>query len=256
CFCIAKQKTKQNKTTTTTNQTEKPNTIDLWSCFFTFSSRLEDLRVKLENEGLVNISYVVVNHQGAYSQKKFHLLKESVSEYITVYQQDEHQADVWTTLNGNKDDFLIYDRCGRLVYHLGLPYSFLSFNYVEEAIKIAYCENKCGNCSYTEPDIGATCENITKKADEKLAEVEPKPSGQHSNHNHQLHRHRHHHHHHRHSKNQNHQAPSETQRRHPHSGRRHRVFDHNIHDQTGSHEQVEIVPPGEGVEILRQDTKL
>uniref|UniRef100_A0A8B9I3Q6 Selenoprotein P n=1 Tax=Anser brachyrhynchus TaxID=132585 RepID=A0A8B9I3Q6_9AVES len=123
--------------------------MDLWSCFFTFSSRLEDLRVKLENEGLVNVSYVVVNHQGAYSQKKFHLLKESVSEYITVYQQDEQQADVWTTLNGNKDDFLIYDRCGRLVYHLGLPYSFLSFNYVEEAIKIAYCENKCGNCSYT-----------------------------------------------------------------------------------------------------------
>lgn len=40
-------------------------------------------------------------------------------------------------------------RCGRLVYHLGLPYSFLHFQYVEEAIKIAYCENKCGNCSYT-----------------------------------------------------------------------------------------------------------
>lgn len=35
------------------------------------------------------------------------------------------------------------------MYHLGLPYSFLSFQYVEEAIKIAYCENNCGNCSYT-----------------------------------------------------------------------------------------------------------
>uniref|UniRef100_A0A8D2M6V3 Selenoprotein P n=1 Tax=Zonotrichia albicollis TaxID=44394 RepID=A0A8D2M6V3_ZONAL len=109
---------------------------------------LQDLRVKLENEGLVNISYVVVNHQGAQSQREFHLLKERVSDYITVYQQDEHQEDVWTTLNGNKDDFLIYDRCGRLVYHLGMPYSFLHFQYVEESIKIAYCENKCGNCSY------------------------------------------------------------------------------------------------------------
>ncbi|KAJ7413901.1 hypothetical protein BTVI_42093 [Pitangus sulphuratus] len=74
------------------------------------SGRLEDLRVKLENEGLVNISYVVVNHQGAQSQRKFHLLKESVSDYINVYQQEEQQDDVWTTLNGNKDDFLIYDR--------------------------------------------------------------------------------------------------------------------------------------------------
>uniref|UniRef100_A0A8C7E8H6 Selenoprotein P n=1 Tax=Nothoprocta perdicaria TaxID=30464 RepID=A0A8C7E8H6_NOTPE len=118
-------------------------------CWLGTCDKLEDLRVKLENEGLVNVSYIVVNHQGTQSQRKFHLLKESVSDYITVYQQDEQQADVWTTLNGNKDDFLIYDRCGRLVYHLGLPYSFLSFQYVEESIKIAYCENKCGNCSYT-----------------------------------------------------------------------------------------------------------
>ncbi|NXT01512.1 SEPP1 protein, partial [Jacana jacana] len=162
------------------------------------ASRLEDLRVKLENEGLVNISYVVVNHQGAYSQRKFHLLKESVSDFITVYQQDEQQADVWTTLNGSKDDFLIYDRCGRLVYHLGLPYSFLSFQYVEESIKIAYCESKCGNCSYTEPDIDGVCENITRSAEEKLVEIELKPSGHHSHHHHgqgQGQRHRHHHHH-------------------------------------------------------------
>uniref|UniRef100_A0A672TUP0 Selenoprotein P n=1 Tax=Strigops habroptila TaxID=2489341 RepID=A0A672TUP0_STRHB len=116
-------------------------------CFLDYSPPY--LRVKLENEGLVNISYIVVNHQGSYAQRKFHLLQESVSEYITVYQQDEQQDDVWTKLNGNKDDFLIYDRCGRLVYHLGLPYSFLSFDYVEESIKIAYCEKKCGNCSYT-----------------------------------------------------------------------------------------------------------
>ncbi|KFP11886.1 Selenoprotein P, partial [Egretta garzetta] len=124
-----------------------------------------------------------------------------------------------------KDDFLIYDRCGRLVYHLGLPYSFLSFPYVEESIKIAYCENKCGNCSYTEPNIDGICENITKRADEKLAEVEPKPTGQHSHSDHRSlprqHHHHHHHHHHKgshRSKNENHQAPSETQRYHPHSG--------------------------------------
>lgn len=220
------------------------------------ASRLEDLRVKLENEGLVNISYIVVNHQGSYAQRKFHLLQESVSEYITVYQQDEQQDDVWTKLNGNKDDFLIYDRCGRLVYHLGLPYSFLSFDYVEESIKIAYCEKKCGNCSYTEPDTDVVCENITKEADEKLAEIEPKPSGQHSHH-HNLHRHRHHHHHagSHHSKNGNDEAPSETHKRHRHGGRRHRVFGRNRHNQTGSQEQVDTVPPGEGVEIT-QDKKL
>lgn len=223
---------------------------------------MEDLRVKLENEGLVNISYVVVNHQGAQSQREFHLLKERVSDYITVYQQDEHQEDVWTTLNGNKDDFLIYDRCGRLVYHLGMPYSFLHFQYVEESIKIAYCESKCGNCSYMEPNIDVVCENITKKAVEELSEIEPEPTDQHSHPN--PHRHGHHHrrHHHRHRhqgsrdpKHENHQAAAEADRHHPHSAWRHRLFGRHRHDQTGSQEHVDTAPPGEIVEIP-QDKKL
>uniref|UniRef100_A0A6I8PIN2 Selenoprotein P N-terminal domain-containing protein n=1 Tax=Ornithorhynchus anatinus TaxID=9258 RepID=A0A6I8PIN2_ORNAN len=111
--------------------------------------RLEDLRVKLENEGYSNISYIIVNHQGMPSQLNHKTLKEKVSEHIPVYQQDEKQTDVWSTLKGNKDDFLIYDRCGRLVYHLSLPYTFLSFSYVEDSIKTTYCEQNCGNCSYT-----------------------------------------------------------------------------------------------------------
>uniref|UniRef100_A0A8C0XTH0 Selenoprotein P N-terminal domain-containing protein n=1 Tax=Castor canadensis TaxID=51338 RepID=A0A8C0XTH0_CASCN len=109
--------------------------------------RLDDLRVKLDQEGYYNISYVVVNHQGIASRLKYIHLRNKVSDHIPVYQQEEQQTDVWTLLNGEKDDFLIYDRCGRLVYHLGLPYSFLTFPYVEEAIKIAYCAKKCGNCS-------------------------------------------------------------------------------------------------------------
>ncbi|KAF6125551.1 hypothetical protein HJG60_009967 [Phyllostomus discolor] len=113
------------------------------------ASSLEDLRVKLEKEGFANISYVVVNHQGPPSRSKYVQLKKKVSEHIPVYQQEENQTDVWTLLHGSKDDFLIYDRCGRLVYHLGLPFSILGFPYVEQAIKFAYCEEKCGNCSFT-----------------------------------------------------------------------------------------------------------
>lgn len=72
---------------------------------------MEDLRVKLEKEGYSNISYVVVNHQEISSRLKYAHLKNKVSEHIPVYQQEEDQPDVWTLLNGNKDDFLIYDRC-------------------------------------------------------------------------------------------------------------------------------------------------
>lgn len=72
---------------------------------------MEDLRVKLEEQGFSNISYVIVNHQGISSRLKYMHLKNKVSEHISVYQQEENQTDVWTLLNGNKDDFLIYDRC-------------------------------------------------------------------------------------------------------------------------------------------------
>ncbi|NXS10500.1 SEPP1 protein, partial [Neodrepanis coruscans] len=139
-------------------------------------TRLEDLRVKLENEGLFNISYVVVNHQGAQSRREIHLLEESVSDYITVYQQEEQQEDVWTTLNGNKDDFLIYDR---FVIHILQLIKYSALYLMQASV-------------FQEPDIDDLCENITTKAGQKLAEIEPKPTGQHSHH-HNLHRHGHHH---------------------------------------------------------------
>lgn len=141
---------------------------------------MEELRLSLENEGYSNISYIVVNHQGAPSQLKHTHLKNQVSDHIAVYRQEEHQTDVWTLLNGNKDDFLIYDRCGRLVYHLGLPYSFLTFPYVEEAIKIAYCEQKCGNCSLTSLEDEDFCKNVSSAAVGSTAE----PSKTHHHHKH------------------------------------------------------------------------
>lgn len=118
-------------------------------------------------EGYANISYIVVNHQGFHSQQKYKLLKSQVSDYIPVYQQEENQTDVWTLLDGKKDDFLVYDRCGRLVYQIGLPFSFLSFPYVEEAIKIAYCENKCGNCSLMTLEDEEFCKNVSLASPEE-----------------------------------------------------------------------------------------
>uniref|UniRef100_H2ZVW4 Selenoprotein P n=1 Tax=Latimeria chalumnae TaxID=7897 RepID=H2ZVW4_LATCH len=137
-----------------------------------YVSRMDDLHLKLENEGLVNISYMIVNHQGEYSQHKHNLLKQRVSEFIPVYKQDMEKPNVWNLLNGNKDDFLIYDRCGRLVYHLGLPYSVLHFPYMEEAIRIAFCETRCGNCSFTVKDINEIC-NRTENTDEPVEEPPP-----------------------------------------------------------------------------------
>ncbi|KAG8131137.1 hypothetical protein E2320_017701 [Naja naja] len=163
--------------------------------------KLEDLQLKLGSSGLVNITFIVVNHQGHHSQLKYHLLREKVSEDIPVYQQNATQPDVWASLRGKKDDFLIYDRCGRLVFHLGLPYTFLSFPYVEKAIQVAYCENTCGNCSYTTPEIEELCKRISENSEEKQIEaasasqLSPTEHPHHHHHHHPHHHHRHHHHH-------------------------------------------------------------
>lgn len=39
-------------------------------------------------------------------------------------------------------------RCGRLAFHIQLPYSFLHFPYVESAIRVTHGKDFCGNCSF------------------------------------------------------------------------------------------------------------
>nr|DBA23700.1 TPA: hypothetical protein GDO54_014591 [Pyxicephalus adspersus] len=130
---------------------------------------------------------MVINNQEERSRLKHDELKSRVSEYIPVYQQEVEQPDVWKQLNGNKDDFLIYDRCGRLVKHIKLPYAFLQFNYVEDAIKSVYCENTCGDCKHKiSEDV---CKTEEELAAQDKVEAEPVDANRH---------HRHHHHHHKH----------------------------------------------------------
>lgn len=38
-------------------------------------------------------------------------------------------------------------RCGRLAFHIQLPYSFLHFPFVESAIRFTHSKDFCGNCS-------------------------------------------------------------------------------------------------------------
>lgn len=72
--------------------------------------RMDSLRQKLENQGLRDVVYMVVNHQGAQARGLHAMLAQRLSEHISLHRQDEALADVWQTLGGNKDDFFIYDR--------------------------------------------------------------------------------------------------------------------------------------------------
>ncbi|XP_063283235.1 selenoprotein Pb-like [Pelobates fuscus] len=141
------------------------------SCSFCLvqAANMGPLSANLTRQGLDNVSYIIVNDQSAYSQHLFPLLRSRAPAHIPVYQQTLEQEDVWEILNGDKDDFLVYDRCGRLVFHLRLPYSYLHYSFVEVAIRTTYYKDLCGNCSFYS-DV--TAQNVSTNG----TESKPSPS--------------------------------------------------------------------------------
>lgn len=94
-----------------------------------------------------DVRYVIVNEQAPLSRAMFGELQRHAPPGVPVLQQQPHEPDVWQLLGGDKDDFLVYDRCGRLAFHIQLPYSFLHLPYVESAIRFTHRKDFCGNCS-------------------------------------------------------------------------------------------------------------
>ena len=128
------------------------------------------LRDTLSLGNVTDVSFMIVNEQEPVSSAVFWQLQRRAPPGVPVYQQAPRQPDVWELLDGDKDDFLVYDRwgggaesgawtglphpapppalsrCGQLTFHIGLPYSFLKYTYVEAAVRATYGGNIC-NCS-------------------------------------------------------------------------------------------------------------
>lgn len=151
---------------------------------------MDGLRLKLESQGLRNVVYMVVNQQGEPAQRLHTMLAQRLSESINLYKQVEQQPDVWQALSGEKDDFLIYDRCGRLTHHISLPYSIIGQGHVEGAIKDTYCKRICGDCTHESTE---TPEECTRTADAQPA-VDPTPAVDTGHGHHHGHHHGHGHH--------------------------------------------------------------
>ncbi|KAK5871038.1 hypothetical protein PBY51_003940 [Eleginops maclovinus] len=154
------------------------------------ASRMDGLRQKLESQGLKDVVYMVVNQQGAQARRLHTMLGQRLSENITLYKQDEQQPDVWQALGGEKDDFLIYDRCGRLTHHISLPYSIIGQGHVDSAIKDTYCTRMCGDCIYESTE---TAEECSGKANTQ-PDTAPAVEGDTGHAPHHGHHHGHHHH--------------------------------------------------------------
>ncbi|NWY59973.1 SELPB protein, partial [Chionis minor] len=90
---------------------------------------------------------MIINEKAPLSRAMFGDLERQAPPGVPVYQPEPEEPDVWQVLGGDKDDFLVYDRCGRLAFHIQLPYSFLHFPYVESAIRFTHSKDLCGNCS-------------------------------------------------------------------------------------------------------------
>ncbi|NXJ73681.1 SELPB protein, partial [Trogon melanurus] len=104
---------------------------------------------------------MIINEKAPLSRAMFGELERHAPPGVPVFQPEQEDPDVWQVLGGDKDDFLIYDRCGRLTFHILLPYSFLHFPYVESAIRFTHSKDFCGNCSLysnTTQEVNSTME--------------------------------------------------------------------------------------------------
>ena len=63
------------------------------------------------------------------------------------------RVKIMETPSNLKCSCFLSSRCGRLTYHISLPYSILGTPYVENAIKDTYCKRVCGDCRY---EVGHT----------------------------------------------------------------------------------------------------
>uniref|UniRef100_A0A8C5QJM4 Selenoprotein P N-terminal domain-containing protein n=1 Tax=Leptobrachium leishanense TaxID=445787 RepID=A0A8C5QJM4_9ANUR len=144
------------------------------SCSFCLvqAANMGPLIKKLAGLGLDDISYMIVNDKSDNSQILFPVLQQRAPSGMPVYQQTPEQDDVWEMLNGDKDDFLIYDRCGRLIFHIRLPYSYLHYRYVEAAIRSTYFQDYCKNCSFY---ANITAQN-TNASTANSTDPEPSPA--------------------------------------------------------------------------------
>ncbi|XP_063396993.1 selenoprotein P-like [Mytilus trossulus] len=100
---------------------------------------LETIRQEYIAHGRTEISFMIVNSKEVPEQ----IGQLSSRANFPVY-QDTSTTNIWNKLNGGKDDVLIYDRCGKLVYFIPFPSSLLRYHLTDWAIRTAYDTDPCG----------------------------------------------------------------------------------------------------------------
>lgn len=82
----------------------------LYLLFHLFICRIGGLRDRLNRSNMTEVSFIIVNERDAHSRAMYWELKRNAPTGVPVFQQQPLQNDVWEALDGDKDDFLVYDR--------------------------------------------------------------------------------------------------------------------------------------------------
>ncbi|RUS91348.1 hypothetical protein EGW08_000865 [Elysia chlorotica] len=105
---------------------------------------LERLRDHLHNRGFSDVEMILINGGGALSR----INNETYAQYtnLTVY-QDTANNTLFNLFGGEKDDFIIYDRCGQRVARLTRRFSYLGHTYTERALRAIHRGFSWCSCS-------------------------------------------------------------------------------------------------------------
>ncbi|KAH9504181.1 hypothetical protein Btru_065232 [Bulinus truncatus] len=100
------------------------------------ANKLELLKNRLASEGYPDIAMVIVNGGEPLSRNNIANLQQASS--IPVIQDNEQHSMFRVVFRRNKDDFIVFNRCGQRAVIIPHPYSYLGHQVTERVLKRVY----------------------------------------------------------------------------------------------------------------------
>ncbi|CAL1545002.1 unnamed protein product [Lymnaea stagnalis] len=110
------------------------------------ATRLEALKNRLASQGFNDIAMIIVNGGEPISRERIANLQQATTS-LPVIQDTEQHVMFRDVFAGNKDDFIVYDRCGQRAVFIPHPYSYLSHGITERVLKTVYRGGHSCHCS-------------------------------------------------------------------------------------------------------------